>query len=168
METTPPTSINLKCDQFTELLQSLIRHRPPLILPEHILQFRKQMDELKSGNLGSREDYQFIFRIFIILAHQETPPTMGELSLDLNVPFSTATRIVDWLVQGDFVERTPDPDDRRIIRVRLTQTGQKYYQISIDYIRLRINKILEDFSTEEQAELYRLLSKLLAALIREE
>jgi DNA-binding MarR family transcriptional regulator len=168
METTSPTSPDQKCDQFTELLQSLIRHRPPLILPEHILRFRNQMDELKSGNLGSREDYQFIFRVFIILSHQERPPTMGELSADLNVPFSTATRIVDWLVRGNFVERIPDPDDRRIIRVRLTQTGQQYYAISIEYIQQRINTVLEDFSAEEQAELYRLLSKLLAALIREE
>jgi ABC-2 type transport system ATP-binding protein len=36
---------------------------------------------------------------------------MGELSADPNIPFSTATRIIDWLVQGHFVVTTHYMDE---------------------------------------------------------
>ncbi len=153
--------------RLTELVLGMIRLRPRLMLPEHIQRFRQQMDGLRNGTAEGLEDYQFIFRIFIILAQRDTPPTMGELSTELNIPFSTATRIVDWLVNGDFVERLPDPDDRRVIRVRMTQAGQQYYGVSISYIQQHIQQLLSDFTAEEQDDLLRLLSKLLVAFNRE-
>jgi DNA-binding MarR family transcriptional regulator len=167
MEIISPPSKDQRSYQFTELVLSMIRLRPRLMLPEHIQRFRQQMEGLRNGMTGGPEDYQFIFRIFIILAHLDTPPTMGELSSELDIPFSTATRIIDWLVNGDFVERLPDPDDRRVIRVRMSQTGQQYYELSINYIGQHIEQLLQDFTAEEQAELYRLLSKLLVAFSRE-
>lgn len=154
-------------DQFAELVLSMIRLRPRLMLPEHIRRFRQQMDGLRNGSKSSPEDYQFIFRIFIILAHRPAPPTMGELSAELDIPFSTATRIVDWLVNGDFVERLPDAEDRRVIRVGMTRAGQQFYELSLGYIRKHIEKLLQGFTSAEQADLYRLLSKLLAAMERE-
>ena len=108
------------------------------------------------------------FRVLIILAHQEIPPTMGELSAELNVPDSTATRIVDWLVQSSFVVRLPDPSDRRVIRVSMTESGQGFYEISSHYIQQRIGVLLSDFSDVEKAEFYRLLTKLYVAFQREE
>jgi len=50
---------------------------------------------------------------FNLIAQSTAPLTMSELSNELNVPMSTATRIVDWLVRGDMVERANDPNDRR-------------------------------------------------------
>jgi DNA-binding MarR family transcriptional regulator len=167
MEIITSSTIDGQYYQFTDLVLSMIRLRPRLMLPEHIQRFRQQMEELRNGTAEGLEDYQFIFRIFIILAHRDTPPTMGELSTELNIPFSTATRIVDWLVNGDFVERLPDPDDRRVIRVRITQAGQQYYKVSISYIQQHIQQLLSDFTAQEQAELLRLLNKLLVAFNRE-
>jgi DNA-binding MarR family transcriptional regulator len=152
---------------YVELILALIRLRPRLMLPEHVRQFRRQMDSLRSDNKGGPEDYQFIFRILIILAHHPEPPTMGELSAELDIPFSTATRIVDWLVNGDLVERLPDADDRRVIRVRMADAGWRYYNISVGYIRQHIEMLLQDFSAQDQADLYRLISKLLLAFERE-
>lgn len=156
-----------KSDQFAELVLSLVRLRPRLMLPEHIQGFRQQMDLLRNGSKGSPEDYQFIFRIFIILAHRPAPPTMGELSTELDIPFSTATRIVDWLVNGGFVERLPDAEDRRVVRVTMTPAGRHYYELSVGYIRQHIEELLRDFTSTEQADLYRLVSKLLVAFERE-
>ena len=167
METISPPTTDQTLEQFCELVQSLIRLRPHLFLPDQAARFRQQMDAVMGGDLGSAEDYQFLFRVFIILAHLEIPPTMGELSAELNVPVSTATRIVDWLVLGNFVERLPDPNDRRIIRVSMTATGRGYYDLSAQYMRQRIGLLLRDFSADEQVEFYRLLAKLLAAFQRE-
>lgn len=167
METKSQLDTEQSPHDFIELLLSLVRLRPHLMLPEHVQRFQQQMENLRNGTVSGPEDFQFVFRIFIILAQREAPPTMGELSAELNIPFSTATRLVDWLVNGDFVERIPDPDDRRVIRVRMSQSGQKYYGLSIGYIRQHIEQLLDEFTVEEQEDLYRLLSKLLVALARE-
>jgi DNA-binding MarR family transcriptional regulator len=168
METISKSSENQNAQLLSRLVQDLIRLHPPIILPEHVRRFKQQMDRLKQGNVGSREDYRFIFRIFIVLADKQLPPTMGELSTELNVPYSTATRIVDWLVRGGFVERIPDLNDRRIIRVQLTQTGRHYYELSMEVIRQRIQKLLLAFTIEEQEELCHLLKKLINVLVLEQ
>jgi len=44
------------------------------------------------------------------------------------VPFSTATRMVDWFVDNGYAQRLPDPEDRRVVRVALTDSGRELYQ----------------------------------------
>jgi DNA-binding MarR family transcriptional regulator len=56
---------------------------------------------------------------------QEGELTMNALSQTIGVAGSTATRMVDQLVRKDLVARRNDPDDRRVVRVALTQRGQE-------------------------------------------
>jgi DNA-binding MarR family transcriptional regulator len=154
--------------QFAELLQRFIRLRPNLMLPEHLRNVKEQMDGLRGNLNGGMEDYAFLFRIFIILAQSDRPPTMGELSTCLDVPLSTATRIVDWLVRGNFIERMPDPSDRRVVRVRMTESGQQFFQTSMAFNQQRIIRLLEHFTPEEQTQLVSLLGKLFDLLLEEQ
>ncbi len=149
--------------QYVELLQRFIRLHLNWMLPEHLVRFKQQMESSR-GSAGNLEDYTFLFRVFTILAQSETPPTMSELSTDLNVPFSTATRLIDWLVRASFVERVPDPHDRRVVRVRMTESGRQLYQIGMDYNKQQIAYVLKNFSSDEQAQLLRLMNKLVDAL----
>jgi len=154
---------------FVELVQRFIRLRPSLILPEPAVRFKQQVIEsLQSSQMGGAEDYHFVIRTLLLLAQCQQPPTMGELSANLNIPFSSATRIIDWLVQGHFVERLSDPSDRRIVRVHMTATGQQLYQAFLDHIEQRIAHLLVNFSAEEQADLLRLLKKLLDSLLEDQ
>lgn len=50
---------------------------------------------------------------------------MNSLSEAIGVAGSTATRMVDQLARKGLVERISDPEDRRIVRVRLTQAGKE-------------------------------------------
>ena len=157
-------------DQFVELIQRFICLRPKLILPEHVIQFKKKMEGLKNkmdGAGGSPEDHSFLFRILILLAQSATPFTMSELSTELNVPMSTATRIVDWLVRGDPVERVNDPNDRRIVRVGMSKGGRELYEMGMTYNKQRITRLLKDFSSEEQEQFLKLMGKLFDSLLRE-
>lgn len=153
-------------EQYMELLQRFIRLRVDLMLPEHLVRFKQHMESSR-GSAGSWEDYTFLFRIFTTLAHSSTPPTMGELSTELGLPFSSTTRIVDWLERARFVERTHDSLDRRVVRVRMTSSGQQLYQIGMSYNKQQIARLLKDFSSNEQAQLLRLLNKLLDAFVAE-
>jgi DNA-binding MarR family transcriptional regulator len=157
-------------EQFVDLIQRYICLRPKMILPQHVIQFRKKMEGLKNkmdGAGGSPEDHSFLFRILILLARSDVPITMSELSAELDVPMSTATRIVDWLVRGDMVERVNDPNDRRVVRVGMSKGGRELYKTGMGYNRQRIGNLLKDFSSEEQAQLLKLMNKLFDSLVTE-
>lgn len=109
-------------------------------------------------------DYSLLFNIGIILARQQGAMTMGELARSLEVPLSTATRIVDWLVRSGYAERQPDPDDRRVVRVALTDKGQATCQASGAFVRRRLEKWLRRLTPEECENLVVLLRKLVQAL----
>ena len=155
----------LVADRFINLLQDFIRLRPNLVMPEHIVRFKQQMEKLRGS--GNSEDHTFLFRVFIILAQSKTPLSMGELSAGLKIPLSSATRIVDWLVRGKFLERTYDPNDRRVVLVKMTKTGEQFFQMAMDYNKKRITHLMEKFSLGEQEQLLHLMSKLLNKLQEE-
>jgi len=153
-------------EQFMNLMQRYMTLRPRLIPPKDVLRFKEMMKSFK-GSEYKTGDHEFVFRILMLLSENPNPLTMGDLSSELNVPMSTATRIVDGLVQRGMVERVNDPNDRRVVRVGMSKNGRKLYETGREYSKLRITKLLEDFSAEEQTQLLRLMNKLFDALIKE-
>jgi len=159
-------SIENTAEQFMDLMQRYMTLRPKLIPPKDVLRFKETMKSFKGSEYKSG-DHEFVFRILILLSKNTDPLTMSELSSDLNVPLSTATRIVDGLVQRDMVERVNDPNDRRVVRVGMSENGRKLYETGREYSKQRITKLLRDFSAEEQTQLLSLMNKLFDALIKE-
>ena len=153
-------------EQFFELIQRYMRLRPRLIQPEYVIQFKKKMASLKNAGYSS-EDHEFLFRIFALLSQNQEPVTMSELSSTLNVPMSTATRIVDGLVKNDMAERVNDTNDRRIVRVGMSKNGRELYEMGMTYNKERITRLLKDFTTDEQTQLLKLMNKLFEALLNE-
>lgn len=51
--------------------------------------------------------------------------TMGELAGRLGISLSAATGLTDRLVQQGMIERKPDPQDRRIVRVEVSKIGRR-------------------------------------------
>jgi len=70
--------------------------------------------------------------------HRRGPLTMGEVGGHLYLDVSTVTRLVDQLAKMGYVERIADPNDRRIVRARLTRDGTT----SINRIR---GSLLDDY-----------------------
>jgi DNA-binding MarR family transcriptional regulator len=89
---------------------------------------------------------------------------MGELSGALSVPLSTATRMVDWLVSSGYAQRLPDVEDRRVVRVALTDSGRELHRTIESYTSERVQQILFCLTPEEQATLFALIRKVVAAL----
>lgn len=56
---------------------------------------------------------------------EEASLTMNNLSETMGLANSTMTRTVDQLIIKKLVEREPDPDDRRVVRIRLTANGRE-------------------------------------------
>jgi len=150
-------------EAISEFVRRLIQVKPrlKLMLPEDLTRLKERLGELHpEGGAKRAADYDLFYRVGIVLARSKEPMTMSELSEALAVPLSTATRMVDWLVKSDYVERLPDPDDRRIVRVRLTETGRKLYTAINDFLRQRVEQILSRFTVQERESLVALLRKV--------
>jgi DNA-binding MarR family transcriptional regulator len=146
-----------------EVLRRLftIRSRIPFVLPDQIASAKARLEDTRPGGReGLAADYELLHRIARILISQPEPCSMGDLSRALDVPLSSATRIVDWLERNNFAERLPDPSDRRVVRIGLTEAGREIYRIGNVLMQKRIQKWLRRFTPEEAAELVRLLGKL--------
>ncbi len=161
------TTADENVNQFFELMQRFVLMRPRFVAPRPVVHFKRELETLHGGE-GKLDDRTSVHRVLMTLAQANQPPSMGELSAELGVPLSTATRAVDWLVAGAFVERVSDPDDRRTVRVRMTPRGQKIYQAFADFNRQRIARILRAFTPAEQAQLLTLMNRLLDSFQAEE
>jgi len=93
--------------------------------------------------------------------------TMGEFSNALSIPLSTATRIADWLVENGYVQRLPDPEDRRVVRISLTGMGKELFNAIDRYIRQRVLQMLSSLTSEERVILLTLVNKVISRLKEE-
>jgi len=120
--------------------------------------------KLRSGSEAhSNANYELFYRAGTCI-YPKNNLTMGELSRALSVPLSTATRMVDWLVARGCVQRLLDPGDRRVVRVALTESSREFYEATEKYIGEHVRQILSCLTDEEQAVLFALIHKVVAAL----
>ncbi len=130
-------------------------------LPEQILSIKASIQEhYLRAKLEQINDRDVFFTLGFVFSRQPEPITMGDLSRTLGVPFSTATRTVDWLVENGYVQRLADPEDRRVVRVELTEAGKELYRAMNHVLLESAEQFLHNFSLEERKELGRLLGKL--------
>jgi DNA-binding MarR family transcriptional regulator len=147
------------------LLQRILRLRShfKVVAPENLAALRKQIHETHlSGKDAGIEDAGLFFNAGSVFACYDGPITMGELSRDLEVPLSTATRTMDWLVSNDYARRLPDPKDRRIVRVELTGKGQETYAAIRAFMLSRVEQALSQLNTEERQVFLCLVNKVLS------
>ena len=160
------SSVTTRKDTVDILLRLFyLRHRFRGKLPEQIVNLKTS---IKEHNLREKieqiNDRDVFFTIGSVFSRQSRPLTMGDLSRILGVPFSTATRTVDWLVNNSYVQRLPDPEDRRVVRVELTAAGKELSGAMNDLLLESAEQLLHDFSLEERKEFGRLLGKLVDKL----
>jgi DNA-binding MarR family transcriptional regulator len=148
-------------DEAALMVQYLKEMVDKILTPaaEQIHEYRQQL-ALQPGSGGhAGVNPNTIGRAARILRSHKTL-TMGELSAALSVPLSTTTRMVDWLVATGQALRLPDPDDRRVVRVALTEAGLKMH----DFIEARLSesarRTLQCLTEEERSTLLALLRKV--------
>ena len=152
-------------DQAAAIVRDLVRLKPRLKLglPPDLARAQAQLDALRSAG-----DHNTLLQVGVALSSQQEPLSMGELSKALDVPLSTATRIADWWVKNGYAERSPDPKDRRVVRVALTKSGRDLLKAVNKLMRQRVEQVLRRFTPDERETLVVLLRKLVASLENEE
>lgn len=90
--------------------------------------------------------------------------SMNDLSLKMKLASSTMTRMVDQLVQKGMVDRQPDAEDRRVVRVRLTGRGAQAKQQLQETLQGFFTRVLEDLPAGERESVVQNLEKLNQAI----
>jgi DNA-binding MarR family transcriptional regulator len=88
-----------------------------------------------------------------------TPSRLADVT---GVSPSTMTHRLDQLVERGLVARTPDPENRTRMKVRLTRTGQDLFRKSVVDANLTESKVLAALNLDERLQLADLLEKVLA------
>ena len=81
------------------------------------------------------------------------PLSMGRLADELDVSVASVTGIVDRLEERGLIERRPQPSDRRVIEVHVTEAGRQVFAHLAELRRARLEGILEGLSDEERISL---------------
>src|SRR3712207_6396609 len=90
----------------------------------------------------------------------------GELAKRIGVETPTVTRAVQRMEAAGLARREPDPDDARLVRVRLTERGRVLEGVVPEVMRRVWDEALRDFSEEEKAQLWRLMERMRANVAR--
>jgi DNA-binding MarR family transcriptional regulator len=86
--------------------------------------------------------------LLILYLHDDL--TMGELSSEIYLAESAATRLVDRLVKMNLVRRKGDEKDRRVVRVYLTSYGRQLANLVFQRRSLRFSNLAEQLTPEER------------------
>lgn len=85
------------------------------------------------------------------------------LAAELGISPSAASQQVDKLVARGFVSRDEHPDDRRHVRLNLTETGAQAAGEISRASRSHVEAVLSALSDDDLAALHRLFGRVLAA-----
>jgi len=90
---------------------------------------------------------------------------MKDLARFMNVTTAAATGIIERLVRDGYVVRVFDPNDRRIIRVRLTSKGSELVKRFDRQRRLTVIRVFGKISEKDREDYLRILGQIKDALL---
>ncbi|MGH4029978.1 MarR family winged helix-turn-helix transcriptional regulator [Actinomycetota bacterium Odt1-20B] len=132
-------------------------------LAEQLLRLTRRMHRIQKHHL---EHSQLAItpaqsRLLRTLAHYSEPPRMADLAQRLEVVPRAVTTLVDGLEAGGRVRRAPDPSNRRVVRIELTEEGREALRELRGARRAAVEDILAPLDAEQREQLGGLLNTLL-------
>ncbi|MFF4835144.1 MarR family winged helix-turn-helix transcriptional regulator [Streptomyces sp. NPDC001315] len=99
---------------------------PDGLLAEQLLRLTRRVHRIQKHHLAQRGlgVTPAQARLLRTLAHCDAPPRMADLAERLEVVPRAVTTLVDGLEASGKVRRVPDPTNRRVIRIELTDDGR--------------------------------------------
>ncbi|WP_234543821.1 MarR family winged helix-turn-helix transcriptional regulator [Streptomyces shenzhenensis] len=119
--------------------------------------WRIQKRHLEAHDLGVTPAQSRLLRT---LAHYDTPPRMTDLAERLEVVPRAVTTLVDGLEASGKVCRVPDPTNRRVTRIEITDEGRETLRELRAARRSAAEEILAPLSAEQREMLAGLLDTL--------
>ncbi|MFJ8808327.1 MarR family winged helix-turn-helix transcriptional regulator [Streptomyces sp. NPDC102490] len=135
---------------------------PDGLLAEQLLRLTRRVQRIQKRHLEHRDlgITPAQSRLLRTLAHYGSPPRMADLAERLEVVPRAVTTLVDGLEAAGKVCRVPDPANRRVIRIELTDDGRAALSELRGARRSAAEEILAPLTGEQRAVLGGLLDTL--------
>ncbi|MBB6627198.1 MarR family transcriptional regulator [Nocardioides sp. KIGAM211] len=155
-------------DEVDELVEAWARERADLDLSamavfSRISRLARHLDLARREAFSAHGIESWEFDVLAALRRAGAPYELspGRLLKETLVTSGTMTNRVDRLAARGFVERYPDPDDRRGVIVRLTREGKTAVDGAFEALLEAESTLLADLPTKEHKKLASLLRTLL-------
>ena len=147
-------------DEVDQLVAAWRRERPdldvsPLEILSRVTRLAKHLDIARKAAFSEVGLETWEFDVLAALRRAGAPYALspGQLGSQTLVTSGTITNRVDRLEQRGLVGRERDPDDRRGVKVVLTDDGKSLVDQALTDLLNRERLLLEDLSTRDQATL---------------
>jgi DNA-binding MarR family transcriptional regulator len=158
----------MSADDVDLIVEAWHRERPdldvqPLSVLSRVTRLARQLDHARAEafQIHGLEGWEFDVLAALRRAAQPYALSPGQLSAQTLVTSGTMTNRVDRLVERGFVRRSPDPADRRGVRVELTDSGRRAVDGAFTDLLKREHALLESLNDSQRAELAELLRTLM-------
>ncbi|MEU6399171.1 MarR family transcriptional regulator [Streptomyces cinnamoneus] len=96
------------------------------LLAEQLLRLTRRLHRIQKRHMVPLGITPAQSRLLRLVSHYEgeQPPRMADLAARLEVVPRAVTTLVDGLEAAECVRRVPDPANRRVIRIELTDSGR--------------------------------------------
>ncbi|MFD6249517.1 MarR family winged helix-turn-helix transcriptional regulator [Streptomyces roseolus] len=134
---------------------------PDGLLAEQLLRLTRRLHRIQKRHLEPVGITPAQSRLLRTVAHYgDAPPRMADLAARLEVVPRAVTSLVDGLEAARRVRRVPDPSNRRVIRIELTDEGRATLRELRSARRAAAEDILAPLTVEQREVLGGLLTAL--------
>lgn len=158
-------------DDVDEIVAAWRRERPdldvsPLEVLSRVSRLARRLDLARGSAFSEHLLDGWAFDVLSALRRAGEPYELspGQLVQQTLVTSGTMTNRVDRLERSGFVERRPDPGDRRGVLVRLTPAGRDVVDSAMADLIEQEKSLLSELSAADRAQLAGLLRRMLAPL----
>jgi len=107
----------------------------------------------------TRSEYELLVMLVITLGDDKKALTVTEISNLLQITPAGVTHLINPLEEAGYIKRLPDPNDRRIVLVGLTDKGTEVAEALIAEVQEQLIGLVNYLGEEDSETLIRLLSK---------
>jgi DNA-binding MarR family transcriptional regulator len=156
-------------DEVDELLEAWGRERSdlelaPVAIFSRVTRLARRLELARREAFAAHDIEEWEFDVLAALRRAGAPYELspGRLLRETLVTSGTMTNRIDRLSARGFVERYPDPGDRRGVIVRLTRDGKTAVDAAFTALLDAEHALLEDLPERDRSRLASLLRTLLA------
>lgn len=127
------------------------------------------IDEFKSLILQGKKDsvlldYSKNEVLAILFLYRKKVTNVSEIAEYIEAPLNTATGVISRLEKKNIVERRRDSEDKRVVNIIFTKTGEELFENEKELYSSYIIKVYNILSDEEKATALSIINKVISVL----
>lgn len=133
-----------------QLLDFMLKHFRTLMFPEEWIELDLALSKSE------------LFAMLLLDRQDDMP--MSQIAEQAGVPMSTATGIINRLVQHGFIHRGTSESDRRVVVIRLTEQGRELVLQFKSRVSEYLQVIERALTPEERGQLFAIATKVVSEI----